>query len=137
MLNRSMSCLLTLVFLVPACRSSKSRNHERPASINVLADESPLAEPFGYYKMRRTMNGFFNDVPTFVDILPDEYLSRGHVVQLLSANFMDGWARVRTEEGKTGYVKYDNIRIVPVEDQPKPKRRDSEAELDKLLQQKR
>ena len=137
MLTRFACLFLPIVFLLPACRSSKSKDkNERSAALSVLAEESPLAETGGHYKMRRTMNGFFNNVPTFVDVLPDEYLSRGHVVQLLSANFMDGWARVRTEEGKTGYVKYDNIRIVPVEKQPRPKSRDSEAELDKILNQR-
>ena len=76
------------------------------------------------------MNGFYNSVPIFTQVLPDRYLMRGHIVQLLDPSVSEGWARVKNEDLEIGYVQFENLKIVPPEKQPKPKQRGMDDELD-------
>jgi hypothetical protein len=66
-------------------------------------------------------------------VLPEKYLMGGHVVQLLSANAMDGWARVRSEKLGIGYVRFGNIKLVEPSRRPKPEVTDPDEELDRRL----
>ncbi len=117
-----------------SCRSSgrkKSTPETREtARLGALA---PEAEVGSYYRLKGTMNGFYDNVPNFTDVLGNRVLMRGHIVQLLDASAGDGWARVKNEKLEIGYVRFENIKIVPPEKQPKPKRRGMDEELDRKM----
>lgn len=96
----------------------------------MLGDSSPTARPGTYYKLKMGMNGFYYRIPTFIEAVPNKFLMGGHVVLLLDAAVGDGWARVKNEDMSTGYVRMDNIKIVPPDEQPSPPKRDPDKELD-------
>lgn len=130
------SCLLAcLLPALPSCRSSgekKQTMEER--ELSNLSDPTPALQNGAYYKLGGVMlNGFFIHVPNFTDVLPDHYLRRGTVVQLLDANVGEGWARIKDDKHGIGYTKFDNLKIVPFDKQPKPKFRDPEEELDRRM----
>ena len=79
------------------------------------------------------MNGFYFQIPNYTDVLPNRFLMRGHIVQLLDPSAGGGWARVKNEDHQIGYVQFENIKIVPYEDQPKPKVRNADEELDQNM----
>ena len=116
------------------CRSSKDKPWQSP-EIAAIAESRSLAEPGAFYKLKAGVNGFHTDVPRFTDVLPEKYLMGGHVIQLLSANAMDGWARVRSDKHGIGYVRFDNIRIVEASRRPKPRETDPDEELDRRIRQ--
>ena len=117
-----------------SCRASgKKKETAETREISRLGAIDPDAQIGGYYRLKRTMNGFFNNVPIFTQVLPDRYLMRGHIVQLLDPSVSDGWARVKNEDLEIGYVDFENIKIVPAEKQPKPKRRGMDDELDQKM----
>ena len=125
--------LLSLLLLgQPACRSSKTKK-STPESreLSRLGDPEPDAQIGGYYKLRGNMNGFYFNVPNFTDVLPNRFLMRGHVVQLLDPTAGDGWARVKNEDLQIGYVKFEQLKIVPYEKQPRPKKRDTDEDLER------
>ena len=124
---------ITMVAVLPACRSTKKKETPESREISRLGAVEPEAQTGGYYKLKGTMNGFYFKVPIFTDVLPNRFLMRGHVVQLLDPSAWDGWARVKNEDLQIGYVKYENLKIVPWEKQPKPKSRDMDAELDQNM----
>ncbi len=117
-----------------ACRSSgqKKATPEDRAQAR-LGDPSPDAETGSYYRLKGGMNGFYFQIPKYTDVLPNRFLMRGHIVQLLDPSAGDGWARVKNEDLQIGYVQFENIKIVPFEDQPKPKVRDPDEELDQNM----
>lgn len=124
--------LLVLAFL-PSCRLGKKsdgRAPEREPDLAVLGENRPTAQPGGYYKLKLGMNGFYYRIPSFVEAVPTKFLMGGHVVQLLDATVGDGWARVKSEDLTTGYVRMSNIKIVRPDKQPSPPRRDPDKELD-------
>lgn len=126
--------LLSLLLLgLPACRSSKTKKKSTVESreLSRLGDPAPDAEIGGYYKLKGNMNGFYFNVPNFTDVLPNRFLLRGHVVQLLDPTAGDGWARVKNEDLQIGYVKFEQLKIVPYEKQPRPKKRDMDEELER------
>ena len=43
------------------------------------------------------------------------------------------WARVKNEDLQIGYVKFENIKIVHPEEQPQPKERRMDEELDQNM----
>ena len=98
-----------------------------------LGDPNPDARIGSYYRLKGNMNSFYFNIPGFTDVLPNRYLMRRHVVQLLDDSAGNGWARVKNEDLQIGYVKFENIRIVPWTKQPKPKSRDAEADLDQSM----
>ena len=114
-----------------ACQSSgpKKRSADQ-LELGRLGALEPDSEVGSYYKLRRTMNGFYHNIPIFTQVLPDRFLMRGHVVQLLDSTAGDGWARVKNEQLQVGYVQFTDIKIVPREDQPHPPVRDENVELD-------
>lgn len=126
---------LAVAFSTTSCRSSGSKKKETEESreSSRLGDPHPDARTGGYYKMRKNINHFFFNVPNFTDVLPNRYLMRGHVVQLLDPSVGDGWARVKNEDLEIGYVKFDNLKVVPPEKEPKPKERHYDEELDKRI----
>lgn len=128
--------LLTLCLLLTcACQSaSEKRTNPEAREQSRLGDPSPAAETGGYYRLKGGMNGFYFQIPKYTDVLPNRFLMRGHIVQLLDASAGDGWARVKNEDFQVGYVQFENIRIVPFEDQPKPKMRGPDEELDQNMQ---
>lgn len=116
------------------CRSSKPKKEtETTRERSRLGDPEPDAEAGGFYRLRKNVTGFYFDVPSFIQVLPDRYLMRGHIVQLLDSSSTGGWARVKNEDLQTGYVKYESLKIVPWEDQPKPKTRKYDEELNQRL----
>ena len=123
-----------LVCGAASCRSA-SRKKETPETreSSRLGAIDPQAENGGYYRLKRTMNGFYNNVPIFTQVLPDRYLMRGHIVQLLDPSVSEGWARVKNEDLEIGYVQFENLKIVPPEKQPKPKQRGMDDELDQKM----
>lgn len=129
--------LLLAVFALGAfsCRSSPKKKKDTPETreISRLGAPEPEAQSGGYYKLKKSMNGFYFNIPNFTDVLPNRFLMRGHVVQLLDATAGDGWARVKNEDLQIGYVPYENIKIVPYEKQPKPKKRHIDEELDRNM----
>lgn len=120
---------------LPSCRSSgKKKETDESRELSTLGDPDPMLQIGGYYKLGGLMaNGFFIHVPNFTDVLPDHYLRRGTVVQLLDPTVGDGWARIKDEKLGIGYTKFNNLKIVPYDQQPKPKYRDPEAELDRSM----
>ncbi len=133
LITRFLALTALLLLASPACRSARKKTPARSPELAALSDDNPRAQVFGYYRLKKTMNGFYYNLPTFVDVLPDKYLGRRHVIQLLSANVSEGWARVKKDDGQLGYVRHENIRFVAPEDQPRPRYRDTEAEIDKLM----
>ena len=125
-----MIVMAAVVVVGVGCKSTKSW---QPPEIAALADERSLAVPGAFYKLKGGVNGFHYDVPKFTDVLPEKYLMGGHVVQLLSANAMDGWARVRSEKLGIGYVRFGNIKLVEPSRRPKPEVTDPDEELDRRL----
>jgi hypothetical protein len=117
-----------------ACRSKSGDSWQSP-EIAALADSNSLAVPGAFYEMKNGVHGFFYDVPKFTDVLPEKYLMGGHVVQLLSPNAMDGWARIRSEKLGTGFVKFKNIRIVESSRRPRPRYIDPDEALDRRLKE--
>jgi hypothetical protein len=124
--------LLSIILTgLPACRStSKKKSTSETRELSRLGATNPEAEVGGYYKLKGNMNGFFFNIPNFTDVLPNRFLIRGHIVQLLDPSAGDGWARVKNEDLQIGYVQFENIRIVPFDKQPKPKPRGMDEELD-------
>ena len=117
-----------------SCRSSgKKKETDETREISRLRAVDPETQIGGYYRLKRSMNGFFNNVPIFTQVLPDRYLMRGHIVQLLDPSVSGSWARVKNEDLEIGYVEFENIKIVPEEKQPKPKRRGMDEELDQKM----
>jgi hypothetical protein len=128
-----LSCLCLMPCL-PSCRStSKKKQTPETREESRLGALEPEAQMGGYYKLKGNMNGFYFNKPNFTDLLPNRFLMRGHVVQLLDPSAGDGWARVKNEDLQIGYVTFENIKIVPWEKQPKPKSRDMDAELDQTM----
>jgi hypothetical protein len=128
---------LLAIFLTgaAACRSSgKKKETAETREISRLGAINPDAQTGGFYRLRRSMNGFYFQIPNFTDVLPNRFLMRGHIVQLLDPTVGDGWARVKNEDLQIGYVQFENIKIVPYEDQPKPKVRSMDEELDRRMQ---
>ena len=119
---------------VISCRSSTAKK-DTPENRETsrLGAVEPLAQAGGYYRLKSSMNGFYFNVPNYTDMLPNRFLVRGHVVQLLDASVGDGWARVKNEDLQIGYVKFENIKIVPPEKQPQPKERGMDEELDQNM----
>lgn len=131
--------LLSLLALgLASCRSSETKKKDTPESreLSRLGDPAPDAEIGSYYKLKGNMNGFYYNVPNFTDVLPNRFLMRGHVVQLLDPTAGDGWARVKNEDLEIGYVKFEQLKIVPWEKQPKPKKRDMDEELERSMNQR-
>jgi hypothetical protein len=125
---------LILPCLTFSCRSSgKPKRSEESRELARLGDPNPDAQIGGYYRLKGNVNGFYFHVPSFTEVLPNRYLMRRHIVQLLDSSVGDGWARVKNEDMQIGYVKFGNIRIVPYKDQPKPRPRDAEADLDQSM----
>jgi hypothetical protein len=122
----------------PNCRSSKKKADRLAPEWAALVDESPSAQVGSYYKVKGNFTRFYPNVPTFTETpLADKYLGRGHVIQLLHPNAMDGWARVKNEDLEIGYVRFEAINIVAAEDQPRPHRRKVDEELDRAMGLKR
>lgn len=116
---------------LPACRSTSiKKDTSENRELSRLGATNPDAEVGSYYKLKGNMNGFFFSVPNFTDVLPNRFLMRGHVVQLLDPSAGDGWARVKNEDLQIGYVQFENLKIVPYDKQPKPKVRGMDEELD-------
>lgn len=131
------SCaLVCLLPTLPSCRSSgEKKETQEERELSNLGDPTPALQNGAYYKLGGVMmNGFFIHVPNFTDVLPDHYLRRGTVVQLLDANVGDGWARIKDDKRGIGYTKFSNLKIVPFDKQPKPKFRDPEEELDRRME---
>ncbi len=129
--------LTALTLGAASCRSSgRKKNTAETREISRLGALDPDARIGGYYRLKRSMNGFYNNVPIFTQVLPDRYLMRGHVVQLLDPSVADGWARVKNEDLEIGYVPFENLKIVPEHKQPKPKARGMDDELDQKLNQR-
>ena len=130
------SCLVltTLVFCAVSCRSTDQKK-ETPETRETsrLGAVDPHSRIGGYYRLRRGMNGFYQNVPIFTQVLPDRYLMRGHIIQLLDPSVSEGWARVKNEDLEIGYVKFENIKIVAEEKQPRPKERGMDDELDQRM----
>jgi hypothetical protein len=118
-----------------ALSACKSGDSWQPPEIAALADSHSLAVPGAFYEMKNGVHGFFFDVPKFTDVLPEKYVMGGHVVQLLSPNAMDGWARIRSEKLGTGFVKFKNIRIVEPNRRPRPRTIDPDEALDRRLKE--
>lgn len=117
-----------------SCRSSvKKKETAETRELFRLGTLDPDLQVGGYYRLKGTMNGFFNNVPIFTQVLPDRYLMRGHIVQLLDPSVSDGWARVKNEDLDIGFVEFENIKIVPQEKQPRPKPRSMDEELDQKM----
>ena len=126
--------LSVLALGTASCRSAgKKKETAGTREISRLGAIDPGTRIGGYYRLKRSMNGFYNNVPIFTQVLPDRYLMRGHIVQLLDPSVSDGWARVKNEDLQIGYVPFENIKIVPEEKQPKPKRRSMDEELDQKM----
>lgn len=127
--------LMTLLaFGAASCRSAKKKKETAGTrELARLGAVVPETQVGGYYRLRRSMNGFYNNVPIFTQVLPDRYLGRGHIIQLLDPSVTGGWARVKNEDLEIGYVQFENIRIVKEEKQPKPKRRGMDEELDQKM----
>lgn len=130
------SLLLCSVFTLGliACRSSTAKKDtpENRETAHLGAVE-PLAQTGGYYRLKSSMNSFYFKVPNYTDTLPNRFLMQGHIVQLLDASVGDGWARVKNEDLQIGYVKFESIKIVPPEEQPQPKERGMDEELDQNM----
>ena len=129
---------ILLILLLP-CLSFSCRSSGNPKSSAESREQARLGDPNlgarigGYYRLKGNVNGFYFHVPGFTEVLPNRYLMRRHVVQLLDPSVGDGWARVKNEDMQIGYVQFGNIRIVPYKDQPKPRQRDAEADLDQSM----
>ncbi|MES2708534.1 MAG: hypothetical protein V4726_18215 [Verrucomicrobiota bacterium] len=128
----SLTCLLSAL---PSCRSSgEKKETDESRELSTLGDPTPMLQIGGYYKLGGVMmNGFFTHVPNFTDVLPDHYLRRGTVVQLLDPTVGEGWARVKDDKLGIGYTKFNNLKIVPYDQRPKPKLRDPDDELDRSM----
>ncbi len=131
---------ISLLFLVlglgsgVACRATgKKKDTAESREMARLGDPDPLAQTGGYYRLKGSLNGFFRNIPNYTDVLPNRFLVHGHIVQLLDASAGDGWARVKNEAMETGYVRFENLKIVPPEKQPQPKEREMDAELDQNM----
>ena len=134
MKNSPLLLLLVLPWLAFSCRSTdKSKSTPESREMARLGDPNPDARIGSYYRLKGNMNSFYFNIPGFTDVLPNRYLMRRHVVQLLDDSAGNGWARVKNEDMQIGYVKFENIRIVPWNKQPKPKSRDAEADLDQSM----
>ena len=127
--------LMTLLALGAAsCRSAqKKKETAGTRELSRLGAVDPETQVGGYYRLKRSMNGFYGNVPIFTQVLPDRYLMRGHIIQLLDPSVTEGWARVKNEDLEIGYVQFENIRIVTEEKQPRPKRRGMDEELDQKM----
>lgn len=130
--------LLTFCILVlgggVACRSAgKKRDTAETREMARLGDPAPAAQTGGYYRLKGSVNGFYHNIPNFTDVLPNRFLMHGHIVQLLDASAGDGWARVKNEDLEIGYVNFENIKIVPPDKQPQPKKREMDEELDQNM----
>ena len=80
----SLLLLTVLAFGAASCRSSgKKKETAETRETSRLGAAKPGAQLGGYYKLKRSMNGFYNNVPIFTQVLPDRYLMRGHIIQLL------------------------------------------------------
>lgn len=127
-------CLACLLPALPSCRSSgKKEKKDSPDALSNLGDPGPMVQVGGFYKLSGLTSGFFDHVPNFTDVLPDHYMGHGTVVQLLDATVGEGWARVKSDKFGIGYTKFSNLKIVPYDEQPKPKFRDAEEELDRRM----
>lgn len=126
---------LALVSGGVSCRSS-ARKKDTPQTRETarLGDPTPEAQIGGYYRLKGNMNGFYFNVPQYTDVLPHRFLMRGHIVQLLDPSAGGGWARVKNDDLQTGYVQFENLKIVPYEDRPKPRPRGLDEELDQNMQ---
>lgn len=133
----AVTTLLCLCFAASftACRSTgKKEKEERDPEIAALTGSGPVRPQIGaYYRMKRGLNGFYPRIPTFVETVPPRVLTGGHVVQLLDPNAGGGWARVKNEKLEIGYVRLENIRIVPPEKRPGPFKRDPDEELERNM----
>lgn len=89
----------------------------------------------GHYKTGGLSTGFYYTMPNFVKLLPDKYLGRGHVVQLLSLETENGLVRVKNSEKEIGYVAFGSLRIVPQEDEPELPEESAEHVLEKRIRQ--
>ncbi len=86
----------------------------------------PDVQSGSYYRTKGFSTAFYDEQPdSLIGKVPTHLLGARHIVQLLDPNAGGGWARVRTEKGDIGFIKFKNIKIVPFEKQPKapkPKR---------------
>lgn len=121
-----LACLLAAV----SCRSSKPKRKDALGQPDtaVLGSPDPRLVPGGFYKTKAT--GFYNEIPRFIDLVPDRYLMRGHVVQLLNTGVGDGWARVKNEKFETGYIRLESIRVADHDERPRPRDRWADRELE-------
>lgn len=110
--------LLSLVF--NSCAKKKSNTLTGQFAATFDSDVS-----IGNYYKTKGMTSFYDEQPdSLIAKTPSRFLGPGHVVQLLDPNSGGGWARVRNEKFESGFVKFDKIKIVPIEEQPlAPKRK--------------
>lgn len=125
--------ILFVLVVLAGCKSASEKAKKRSSDWAILAEAKPMAQVGGYYKVKGNMTRFYPNLPTFTDVLSDKYLGRGHVVQLLNPDALDGWARVKNEDLEMGYVRFDALKIVPEDKQPSPFKRDRDEELDRRM----
>lgn len=121
-----------------SCSSTDSKVKKRPLPEG-MDDQTTIldsgARVGGHYKTGGVSTGFYYTMPNFVKLLPDKYLRRGHVVQLLSLETENGLVRVKNAEKEIGYVSFSSLRIVPQEDEPVPAEESAETVLEKRIRQ--
>ncbi len=118
-----MKILLLLPLLFTLCTSCKS--HKPNTLTAAYADTFKPDVSLGSRYKTKSFTAFYDEQPdSLISKTPTHVWATSHVVQLMDANSGRGWARVLDEDGKSGFVKFSNLKIVPFEQQPSaPKRR--------------
>jgi hypothetical protein len=116
--------LLALTALFPLVCGSCA--HKKPDTLTGQFAATFNADvSIGNYYKTKGMTSFYDKQPdSLIAKTPSRFLGPGHVVQLLDPNSGGGWARVRNEKFESGFIKFDKLKIVPIEKQPlAPKRK--------------
>lgn len=73
----------------------------------------------GSYYKTKSFTYFYDSQPdSLIGKTPTHIWTTSHVVQLMDANSGGDWARVLDDQGDSGFVRFDNLKIVPLEQQP-------------------
>ncbi len=112
--------LVGLAISFSACKSKPLTG----ISADYAATFRPDVSIGSYYHTRR-MSYFYDTQPdSLVTKMATHIFGTQKVVQLLDANAGAGWARVRSQDGEIGFMRFSNLIIVPLEKQPDaPKRK--------------
>jgi hypothetical protein len=112
--------LLPVLISLNACKS-------KPVA-SMTSDFAATFHPdvaIGCYYKTKAMSSFYDQQPdSLIGKTPTHVFYSGQVVQLMDPNAGAGWARVRTANDELGFMRFSNLKIVPLEKQPDaPKRK--------------